>query len=194
VDNCLPQQAAGKYQPHRNYNAQPTIRRRISVDASPWGIGGILYEHDTPLSYFADNITVHDTTRFAATTGDPAFNTLWEGLAILVALRLWRNNNTSAVTFRVRSDSLTQLSSILKGSSKSPSLNSIVAVILLDEAELYNALLVTTHIPGVTNVQPDALSRLSAPTPSSIPQGLYNIPRVQPPPRDEHFWLTLGGF
>jgi hypothetical protein len=108
-----------------NYNKHPTVRRRISVDASPQGIGGILCERDIPLSYFADNITDHDTTRFSATTEDPAFNTLWEGLAILVALRLWRNDNTTAVTFQVRSDSLTALSSILRGSSKAPTLNKI---------------------------------------------------------------------
>jgi hypothetical protein len=40
-----------------NYNKQPTVRRRISVDASPWGIVDILYERDVPLSYFADDIT-----------------------------------------------------------------------------------------------------------------------------------------
>jgi hypothetical protein len=81
-----------------NRNKQLPARRRISVDAIPWGIGGALYERNIPLSYSTDNIADHDTTMFSATTGDPAFNTLREGLAILVALRLCRNSNTTAVT------------------------------------------------------------------------------------------------
>jgi hypothetical protein len=109
--------------------------RRISVDASPWGIGGLLYHNDQPISYFADNIAQHDLRRFSATIGDPAFNTLWEALAIPVALRSWRSSSATAVIFQVRSVSLSALSSIFKGSSRSPSLNNIVSEILLDEAE-----------------------------------------------------------
>jgi hypothetical protein len=63
------------------------------------------------------------------------------------------------------------LSSSFRGSSRSPTLNTIGTEILLDEteqAELYNARTVTTHILGITTIQPDVLSRLSAPTPSPI--------------------------
>jgi hypothetical protein len=158
--------------------------RRISVDASPWGVGGVLYHNNQPISYFADNITQRDLNRFSATTGDPAFNARWEALAILVALRSWRSSSTTAVIFQVRSDSLSALSSIVKGSSRSPSLNNIVSEIFLDEAELYNSLAIAVHMPGITNIQPDALSRLSAPSPSCIPQALHSVPRLQPLPRD----------
>jgi hypothetical protein len=96
------------------------------------------------------------------------------------------------ISFHLRSDSLSALSSIFRGSPRSPSLNNIVAEILLDEAELYNSLTMTVHIPGVANIQPDALSRLSAPSPSTIPQALRAVPRLLLPPRDESFWLTLG--
>ena len=82
---------------------------------------------------------------------------------MLVALRSWRSSNATAVIFQVRSDCLSALSSILKGSSRSRNLNNIVPAILLDEAELYNSLVVTVHIPGIANIQPNALSRLSAP-------------------------------
>jgi hypothetical protein len=78
------------------------------------------------------------------------------------------------------------------GSSRSPGLDNIVAEILLDEAELYNSLTITVHTPGVANIQPDALSRLSAPSPSTIPQALHAVPHLLLPPRDESFWLTLG--
>jgi hypothetical protein len=164
--------------------------RRISVDASLWGIGGILYHNNQPISYFADNIAQHDLNRISATTGDPAFNALWEALAIPVALRSWRSSSTAAVIFQVRSDSLSALSSIFEGFSRSPRQNNIVSEIFLDEAELYNSLAITVHVPGVTKIQPDALSRLSAPSPSSIPQALHSVPRLQPLLRDKGFWLT----
>jgi hypothetical protein len=45
---------------------------------------------------------------------------------------------------------------------------------------------------SVRNIQPDSLSRLSAPMPSTIPQALYDVPRLHPPPRDGLFWLALG--
>jgi hypothetical protein len=56
--------------------------------------------------------------------------------------------------------------------------------------ELYHALSISVHIPGITNIQPDALSRLSAPHPSTIPEALANTQRTTLVPRDEQFWLT----
>jgi hypothetical protein len=95
-----------------NYNEQPAHKRRVSVDASAWGIGGILRDQDIPISYFADDVADHDLLRYGAMTGGPAFNKLWEALAILVALRAWRNANATSVTFQVRSDCLSASSSI----------------------------------------------------------------------------------
>jgi hypothetical protein len=92
----------------------------------------------------------------------------------------------------VRSDSLSALSSILKESSRSRNLNNIVAEILLDEAELYNSLAVVVHILGIKNIQPNAMSRLSTSSPSTIPQALRSVPRLQLPPRDDSFWPAQG--
>jgi hypothetical protein len=77
------------------YNQTTHLRRR-----QPVGHRGILYRQDAPLSYFADNVTIHDTARFDATTGDPSFNTLWEGLAINTSwmcgcIRPWNGHLTS---------------------------------------------------------------------------------------------------
>ena len=59
---------------------------RISTDASPWGIGGILFKDDVPRFYFADVIQDSDFANFNAMRGVSAFTTLWEALAALVSL------------------------------------------------------------------------------------------------------------
>ena len=66
-------------------------RVRISVDASPWGIGGVLSKGSRPVAYFADTISDEDLRRFQASRGKSDFNTVWEALAVLVSLRAWRD-------------------------------------------------------------------------------------------------------
>ena len=78
----------------RTTQLQPSAPRsavRISTDASPWGIGGVLYTANTPIAYFADEIQNLDLRRFNATRGASGHTTLWEGLAILMALRMWEH-------------------------------------------------------------------------------------------------------
>jgi hypothetical protein len=118
--------------------------------------------------------------------------THWEALAILVALRCWRQGQDASIMFQMRSDSLSAFSSILKAFSRSANLNNIVAEILLDGAELYNAISATVHIPGIANIQPDALSRLPAPAPCEFPPAFLRIHRESLRPRDSSFWLTPG--
>ncbi len=60
----------------------------IATDASPWGIGGVLLCEGIPVAWFADELHRSDLRRFNAKRGTSDFNTLWEALAILVAVRL----------------------------------------------------------------------------------------------------------
>jgi hypothetical protein len=108
------------------YNGRAPRARQISVDASPWGIGGVLHHHGTPLAYFADAIARQDATRFRAAVGDPAYNALLEALAILVALRCRRRGQETSVAFQIRSDSLSALSSIFEGSSRSANFDNVL--------------------------------------------------------------------
>ena len=165
-------------------------RMRVSVDASPWGIGGVLSEGVTPVAYFADDITTEDLRRFQASRGDSAFNTVWEALAILVGLRVWRELLGPLGSFEVRSDSLGALGATLRGSAKSPRLNVVIAEIMLDEAELSTRIEVLEHIPGVSNVWPDALSRLGAPEPKQLPEALALVRRTPCPVRGADFWIA----
>jgi hypothetical protein len=98
----------------RNFSGKPELWRRIFVDASPWGVGGVLREDDVPTSFLADDVADLDT-RSSATRGGPGFNAFWEALAILVALRAWRYNQNTSVAFQVRSDSLSAFVQFSRG-------------------------------------------------------------------------------
>ena len=59
------------------------------MDASPWGIGGILHINGKVAELFSDVIQDDDLRILKAARADPAFQTTWEALAILVAVRVW---------------------------------------------------------------------------------------------------------
>ena len=100
-------------------------RFTIVTDASPWGIGGVLYLKSAAVAYFSDKLHLCDLNRFRARIGESAFTTVWESLAILVALRLWRPLFTYADAVGVRSDSHGSLSALASLSTSSASLNLI---------------------------------------------------------------------
>ena len=55
---------------------------------------------------------------------DPKHTTLWEGLALLVAFRKWMPDLGFGATVRTKSDSLSSLRMLAKGSAKSLELHS----------------------------------------------------------------------
>ena len=143
------------------------------------------------MSWFADALTGADEHWLSAVIGQPHHMALWELLAILVAVRLWRGSRHESARIGVRSDSLSALSALIRGSSPNPAINKLVAELLLDEAELSASLGILTHIPGAANSWPDALSRLSAPEQASVPPALSRVPRSAAPPRDKTFWRVV---
>jgi hypothetical protein len=78
----------------------------ISVDASPWGIGGIMHTNGIVTNWFTDVIQDSDLRVLNAVRADPAFQTTWEALAILVAVRLWLQSTHDGIRIEIRSDSL----------------------------------------------------------------------------------------
>ena len=68
----------------------PRPSHTISTDASPWGIGGILQDASGNIvSYFFDALTLEDASQLQGKIGEPASQTTWELLAVVVALRCW---------------------------------------------------------------------------------------------------------
>ena len=155
-------------------------------------MGGILIIQGEIRKYFSEPITQHDCDRAGAKLHDPTFISVWEALAILVALRLWLPRAPALTRFEIKSDSIAALKSLEKGSSRSKPLNEVIREISLMEALHGSSFIVTKHIPGVANSVPDALSRLSAPAPHKIPDVLSTAKLEMSLPRDDKFWVTSG--
>ena len=165
----------------------------VVVDASPWGIGGVqLDSTGTPVQWFADKVTREDLLVFNGRLGDPAFNTTWEALAIIVAIKLWLAPLHVATRVAIRSDSLSSLRAASRTSARSTGLNLVMGELALLEAEMALHIAELVHIPGLANKTADALSRLHAPTASAIPD-MGGAVRAYPPPRPRGWWLMLAG-
>jgi len=159
----------------------------IATDACPWGFAGVLFSNNSPVAWFANPISRDDQRRFGK-KGDCKHNTTWEALAILVAIRIWLPG--TQVLARIKSDSLSALRSMVKLSSSSPALGLIAREIALDSVLGLYTVGVAVHIPGVSNVLPDDLSRMWAPEPHAFPSILQGVAEHVAPERDRAFWKT----
>ena len=135
----------------------PEVLAEIVTDASPWGIGGTLKVGGHTLHYFSSSIPEGALSRFKAQTGLPS---LGHGAAV-----------------RAKSDNLGVLCMLAKGGAKSPQLNSLAREFALDQALKAYRLHWLEHIPGVTNLEADALSRQTAPNPVAFPEHLKQATR-----------------
>lgn len=149
-------------------------RATIITDASPWGIGGVLRINEEAVECFAEPIPKEVLDRFKAQVGLSKFNTLWEGLALLVAFRTWLPSLGYGAQVRARSDNLGVLFMIANGKATSAELNVLAREFALDQALQLYRINWLSHIPGLTNLEADALSRQFAPNPPSWPTSLAN--------------------
>ena len=146
-----------------------TSNLEVVTDASPWGMGGVLYENKKPLRWFATHLTPELLMKFGASTGDSGFNTLWEAVALLIACRLWLGRTIRGFGVRLRSDNVGALRTFFKLAAGSSNLNVVAREVALDLALKNYRLTELSHIPGITNVTSDALSRLWSPDPKPFP-------------------------
>ena len=109
------------------------------------------------IKYFTEPVTETDCSWFGAKLHDPSFITVWEALAVLIALQLWLARSPLLTRFEIKSDSLAALKAIERGSSRAKPLNAVIRDIALMEAPHGSSFLVTKHIPGVANIVPDLL-------------------------------------
>ena len=65
------------------------VEYSIILDASPWGLGGILMEDGVIISWFSSRLTKHGERQFHHTIGQADGQQVWETLCLVVALRLW---------------------------------------------------------------------------------------------------------
>ncbi|KAF4660037.1 hypothetical protein FOL47_007316 [Perkinsus chesapeaki] len=148
----------------------------ICVDASPTGLGGVLYHDTRVVAWFADELSSYDYQKFDGIRGDCKRQAVWESLAILVAVRLWSARVPSNAIFVCESDSKTALSVAMTLRSKSMNMNCIAQELALHCAvsgKWYN--IQFSHIKGIENQLADTLSRLSER--QEVPRELRCIPR-----------------
>ena len=91
---------------------------------------------------------------------------------------------------RVKSDSLSSLLMLSKGRGKSIELNVVAREIALDQALRLYRLTFLEHIPGVTNIEADYLSRIHSPKPPVKPEQLNSVV-LTPINIGEGFWKVV---
>ena len=144
------------------------------------------------MEYVTDELGSVDLRRFRGKLGESGLTTLWEMLALLVALRIWFHHLAAEPAVMVRADSLGALRVALKLSSPDPRINAIARELALDTSASTHQFKLFQHIPGFSNYLPDCLSRLTAPVGNNkkFPQDLANVSQASVPERGPEFWRT----
>ena len=165
---------------------------QMVMDASPWGMGGVLFINGRPKEWFASPLEDYDLKILEEKRGMPDGQASFEALAILIALRAWAQTwQDEAALILTRSDSMAALGAVLKSSAGTVRMNRVTQELALDMAEgLYEPAIVS-HLPAQWNVLADALSRMFQPGKNTgIPHELNNVPRVDVDGRGPSWWRT----
>ena len=114
----------------------------------------------------------------------------FEALALLVALRMWLPAyKEQRVIVTTRSDNLSALFMLSKMQPKSASLSVVAREVALDIASSAYAPDFTEHVPGISNIIADELSRKHQPGVSfKLPKFLFHAKEHVPSPRLEAWW------
>ena len=166
----------------------PTEPPRVSIttDASPWGLGAVLHRDGMAISWLAVQWTDEDHAKVFRSAGKLSISAL-EALCVLVAARTWAR--AGHTRFSVRSDSAVGLAALCRLNSSSSLVLRIVLEAWLDLASEKHSVSVGIHVPGVANLEADALSRLWAPDPKQVPESLAGVDRATPVDfRSREFW------
>ena len=155
---------------------RPAPSHIITCDASPWGIGAVLHVSGVATEWLAEPLTADDEALFSAKIGVSDYISIGEALALLVALRTWGSRGDRF--FELRTDSACAVAALAGLRTKSPQMLRVALELCLDLAEACYEVSELCHIPGVTNVEADALSRMYAPTALDFPASLEGTPRA----------------
>ena len=192
----LQQESAGIARKFRlvDWDADPG-RLVVTVDASPWGMGGVLTRDGRIVSYFAVPATAVDEEILGVSIGSHRGQQAWECLCLLIALRVWfREWCSSRCLLGIRGDNVTMLTMSEKVQGKTGPVNIIARELGLLYALAHYRPVAPEHLPGVANGVADALSRLyQEKDPATIPSILHGVDRAQPGSRPRSWWRTLSG-
>ena len=165
-------------------SSRPTVE--LDVDASPWGLGAVLYIDGQVKEYIAERVTDEEAELLGQEVGSCRSQQTFECLASLVALRTWFGVwRGTRVDLRVRSDSIACLTMVLRHKANGRGPGIIARELALDIARASYRPSVVEHVPGIANKTCDVLSRLHEPGKSAqIPAHLAQVARAKVAPRD----------
>ena len=166
----------------------------ITWDASPWGMGGTLQHDGVIVEYFAIQITKNDEDVMNVIQRTHEGQQVWEALSGLIALRQWSKHwwGQRAI-LQIRSDNIGALTMLTKLRGGSRPLTLIAREYALDLGRAQWKPDIVTHIPGISNVICDALSRKWEPKQTfKLPTSLERAGEVTPEPRPRRWWKTLS--
>ena len=146
----------------------------IKFDASPWGAGAVLFQSEAPREFIVMNWDDAVCKILGAGRGDSQWQTLWEYVAMLVALMVWGDRFTSAAV-TLAGDNVAALEGALNLRGKR-SLTMVTRELAWRRVRgrwCYQV----AHVPAEHNVLADTLSRMGAPHPAEFPYEL-SVPTV----------------
>ena len=171
------------------------IKLALVTDASPHGLGAVLYLADAPIRYFSSKVDDEDARLLHFDKGTAASQQILEALALLQALRTWQSWwMRDEVSFSIISDSTSTLSLVskLRTSSHGRGMRLIARELSLLFGNCAHKPRMLEHIPGVANVLADALSRKYQPGYAyKLPPALHEVREVHISARSPQFYCTL---
>ena len=164
----------------------------FNFDASPFGIGGILVRHGRPVSWFMDAITDFDIAHLGIARGEASGQQACEALSALVGMRVWKAWWCDRrCTMGFRGDNITALTMALTLKAPPGPVKQIAPELALDYADAAFEPEHAGHVPGISNILADLMSRRYDPAHAAgwqLPPILRDVPRVRVPIRDFTFW------
>ena len=162
-----------------------------SFDASPWGLGAVIYIGGVPVSFFASALSSADEKQYKVVIGDHKAQQLWESLTILVALRTWRTHWTSCkMSLGFKGDHVTALTMILRMQAPAGNIKAVAKEIAIELTRAVFKPKFAKHVPGLANTVSDRLSRKFEPGRGQwrMPEELVGVPEAFPPVRNSSYY------
>ena len=103
----------------------------IRTDASPFGMGAILFRNKLPLAWMAEAWSPDDAVLLKASIGNPAWQAEWELIAMLIAVDTWLPQLHSQATGLVQPDATAALHDAARMAGRMPAMNALAAELAL---------------------------------------------------------------
>lgn len=159
----------------------------IQTDASPFGLGGLFGYAGEIKAYFTDHLHDEDFAMFQSCWGDPAYQSEYELLAVLVALRAFAEliKQCGATRVVLRCDNTSVLRAAFAYKASSPIMAQLTAELALELEAQQVKQVVPQHVAGILNGIADALSR---PHSAAVPTVLHACQRCEVPRRPRAYY------